>query len=221
MNQGPAYAIAFFACAGLAVLGAVWVAILPNIVRSAFALLATFVGVAGLYVLLAADLVAIVQVMVYVGGILVLMLFAVMLTARIDAANVSNRSFGAAAAAALVLPAVAILVLAVLGAPLPERAPAAAEPTTAVIGAALLGPYVLPFEAVSLLLLAALLGAVTLSRGWGTLSRTPVSARARGGAGAPAPDLAAVEGAPDPGDPAAGAGAPDLEDPARGEGARS
>lgn len=221
MNQGPAYAIAFFACAGLAVLGAVWVAVLPNIVRSAFALLATFVGVAGLYVLLAADLVAVVQVMVYVGGILVLMLFAVMLTARIDAVNVSNRSLGAATAVAIVLPAVALLVLAVLGASLPERAPAAAEPTTAVIGAALLGPYVLPFEAVSLLLLAALLGAVALSRGWGTLSRTPVSVRVPGGAGAPAPDPVADEGAPDPEAPAAGEGAPDPEAPAAGEEARS
>jgi len=135
--------------------------------------------------------------------------------------HVSNRSLGAAAAVAIVLPAVALLVLAVLGASLPERSPAAAEPTTAVIGAALLGPYVLPFEAVSLLLLAALLGAVTLSRGWGTLSRTPVIVRVPGGAGAPAPDAAADEVAPTPGDPAADEGAPDPEDPAAGEGARS
>jgi NADH:ubiquinone oxidoreductase subunit 6 (subunit J) len=182
MNHDPAFAIAFYAFAALAVVGAAWVALLRNIVRSAFSLLATFVGVAGLYALLSADLVAVVQVMVYVGGVLVLMLFAVMLTARIDSVELSNRSFRVVPALLLVLPAVGVLVMAVLGTPIGQAVPAAGSPTTAAIGAALLGPFVLPFEVVSLLLLAALLGAVALSRGWGALSRTPVVA-----AGSPLP----------------------------------
>ena len=65
-----------------------------NIVHSAFALLGTFVGVAALYALLAADLVAVIQLMVYVGGVLILILFAVMLTARIDEAKDSNPTVG-------------------------------------------------------------------------------------------------------------------------------
>ena len=180
MTQGPAFAIAFYAFAALAVVGAVWVALLRNIVRSAFALLATFVGVAGLYALMSADLVAVVQVMVYVGGVLVLMLFAVMLTARIDAVNVSNRSVGVGTAAAIVLPCVAVLVVTIGRAPLGTAALTEGPPTTAAIGEALLGPYVLPFEAISILLLAALLGAVALSRGWGSLARTPVVVKGSG-----------------------------------------
>ena len=65
-----------------------------HIVRSAFALLLTFFGVAGLYVFLGADFLAGTQVLVYVGGILVLLLFAVMLTNRIKDIQLSNESRG-------------------------------------------------------------------------------------------------------------------------------
>ena len=80
--------------AAVTVISAAGVAFSPNIVYSAFSLMGTFMGVAGLYVLLAADFVAVVQVLIYVGGILVLMLFAVMLTHRIADVRVSNRSVG-------------------------------------------------------------------------------------------------------------------------------
>src|SRR5512145_1956478 len=147
MMQSPAFALAFYGFAILAVLGAAAVALLRNIVRSAFSLLAAFLGVAGLYALLSADLVAVIQLMVYVGGVLVVILFAVMLTSRIDQVNVSNRSLGTAPAAVLLVPIIGLL------AAIPFWLPAAAvplsegPPTTAAIGYALLGPYVLPFEA--------------------------------------------------------------------------
>src|SRR5918996_1700619 len=70
------------------------VAFSPNIIYSAFSLLGTFAGVAGLYVFLGADFVAGVQVLIYVGGILVLILFAVMLTHRITDVEITNRSAG-------------------------------------------------------------------------------------------------------------------------------
>jgi NAD(P)H-quinone oxidoreductase subunit 6 len=154
---------AFYFLAALAVAGAMLVAASKNIVHSAFALLATFLGVAGLYVLLAADLIAVVQLLVYVGGILVLILFAVMLTSRIVEADISNPSLGALGG---------LLALVVVCGPLlwvAPRFPAAAQtaaiaPTTARIGGDLLGPYVLPFEVVSVLLVAALVGAVTLAK---------------------------------------------------------
>lgn len=184
MNQGPAFAMAFYGFAALTLLGAAWVAFLGNIVRSAFALLATFVGVAGLYVLLSADLVAIIQLMVYVGGVLVVILFAVMLTARIQEISVSNRSLGRGPAVLLLAPLVGLLAVASLRLQAARIAVTEGQPTTRAIGDALLGPYVLPFEVISLLLLAALLGAVVLSRGWGTLGRTPVRLR-QGVAGSP------------------------------------
>jgi NADH-quinone oxidoreductase subunit J len=159
-------AVVFYALAALAVGGAAWVAFAPNIVHSAFALLATFLGVAGLYAFLTADLVAVIQLLVYVGGVLILILFAVMLTARISDVKVSNQSMGTGLGFLVLL--VVIAAVATVGirvawhkAPLPLH-PA---PTSAGIGDALLGAYVLPFEVISILLLAALVGAVTLARG--------------------------------------------------------
>jgi NAD(P)H-quinone oxidoreductase subunit 6 len=172
---------AFYFLAALAVAGALIVAASRNIVHSAFALLAAFFGVAGLYVLLAADLVAVVQLLVYVGGILVLILFAVMLTSRINAAEISNPSLGALGG---VLALVAVCGPLLWVAPrFPSSAPAAAAvPTTARIGGELLGPYVLPFEVVSVLLVAALVGAVTLARSPPPRRQTPKVPDAAAGA---------------------------------------
>ena len=84
----------FYLIALITVVSAAMVAFSRNIIYSAFSLLGTFMGVAGLYVFLAADFVAAVQVLIYVGGILVLILFAVMLTHRITDVAITNRSAG-------------------------------------------------------------------------------------------------------------------------------
>ena len=86
------------------------VAFSRNIVRSAFALLGTFMGVAGLYAYLAADLLAVIQVLVYVGGILVVILFAVMLTGQIEDIRVSNRFTNLPAGIGLLVLILALLV---------------------------------------------------------------------------------------------------------------
>ena len=80
----------------------VGVAFANSIVYSAFALMGTLLGVAAMFVLLGADFLGVVQLLVYVGGILVLTLFAVMLTHRISDVNVSNRAVGRLPAAVLV-----------------------------------------------------------------------------------------------------------------------
>ena len=64
----------------------------PNLVHSAVSLLFTLFGVAGLYVYLYADFIAATQIIIYVGGILVLIIFGVMLTNKIDDPNLSNQS---------------------------------------------------------------------------------------------------------------------------------
>ena len=140
------------------------VAFSRNIVYSTFALLGAFMGVVGIYVLLAADFVAMVQLLVYVGGILVLTIFAVMLTQGIADVTVSNRTVGLIPAVAVVTIAGAVMAYAIertgwhlVAAPTPA-------PTTYGIGNALLGDYVLPFEVASLVLLAALIGAIVISR---------------------------------------------------------
>src|ERR1044071_6666267 len=84
--------VVFYLVALLVVASAAMVAFSHNIIYSAFSLLGTFAGVAGIYVFLGADFVAAVQLLIYVGGILVLILFAVMLTHRINPVPITNRA---------------------------------------------------------------------------------------------------------------------------------
>jgi len=157
-------ALIFYLVAALTLGSALIVALSRNIVYSAFSLLGTFMGVAGLYALLAADFVAVIQILVYVGGILVLIVFAVMLTHRIDDVAVSNRSVGRLPAA-LIIGAVGIIMgVGVVAARWAQKAEVQVAPTTYGIGDAFLGPYILPFELASVVLLVVLIGAVVVSR---------------------------------------------------------
>ena len=157
-------ALVFYAVAALTVGSALIVAFSRSIVHSAFALLGTFMGVAGLYLLLAADFVAVVQVLVYVGGILVLIIFAVMLTHRVSDIQISNRSVGRVPAFVIIIIVVALMGRAIFQANWKQAEEVQAAPTTSGIGEAFLGEYILPFELASVVLLAALVGAIVLSR---------------------------------------------------------
>ena len=154
----------FWLVAAVTIISAAGVAFSHNIVYSAFSLMGAFMGVAGLYVFLAADFVAVIQVLIYVGGILVLMLFAVMLTHSIADVRISNRSVGRVPAIILLAIIGAVMTQAILGAHWATKAVTPPLPTTAAIGNAFLNEYVLPFELASVVLLAALIGAVVLSR---------------------------------------------------------
>lgn len=154
----------FYLIAIVTVGSAVVVAFSRNIIYSAFSLLGTFAGVAGLYVFLGADFVAAVQVLIYVGGILVLVLFAVMLTHRITDVEITNRSAGRIPALIIVGVFLALLIQTVRDTPWAKVKEIAHEPTTAAIGELFLEDYLLPFELASLVLLAAMIGAVVISR---------------------------------------------------------
>ncbi len=140
------------------------VAFSRNIVYSAFALVGSLMGVAGVYIMLAADFVAMVQVLLYVGGIVVLTIFAVMLTQGIGDVAVSNRAAGPVLGFIMTALAGAVMLLAILRTPWHLAAPVSISATTYGVGNAFLGAYVLPFEIASLVLLAALIGAVVISR---------------------------------------------------------
>jgi len=140
------------------------VAFSGNIIYSAFSLLGTFMGVAGLYVFLGADFVAAVQALIYVGGILVLILFAVMLTHRITDVQITNRAAGRIPALIAVGILIVILAQAVRETPWAKVKDFVYQPTTKKIGELFLDQYLLPFELASLVLLAAMIGAVVLSR---------------------------------------------------------
>ncbi len=154
----------FYAFAAFTVLCAAGVACSQSIVYSAFALLGTLFGVAALYVCLAADFVAGAQFLVYIGGILVLILFAVMLTHRIADVAVSNRSVGRLPALVLIGMAATVIARAIVKTPWRVVADLPDAPTTHAIGNGFLGRYLLPFELASFVLLAVLIGAVVVSR---------------------------------------------------------
>jgi NAD(P)H-quinone oxidoreductase subunit 6 len=134
-----------------------------NIVHSGFSLLGTFAGVAGLYFLAGANFIAAAQILVYVGGVLIVILFAIMLTRGIGTAYPSNPSRGTVPASLLGLVFAGGLIYIALRFPWKL----AAQPATASVsqlGDALLGKFLIPFEFLSLLLMAAMVGAVMLVR---------------------------------------------------------
>jgi NADH-quinone oxidoreductase subunit J len=154
----------FYILAAFTVWAAAVVVLGRNIVRAAVALIFTFCGMAALYVLLDAEFLAAVQVLIYVGGITILLLFAIMLTSRISSATarvINDQAILSAIAAAGLL--VGLIYAAMRGIPALSGPPQLPE-TTPFLGRALLTTYALPFEVVSILLLAGMVGAIVLAR---------------------------------------------------------
>lgn len=155
----------------MTVLAAVLVALHPNILYASISLLFAFLGVAVMFIYAGADFLAGAQVVVYVGGVTILVLFAIMLTQWLY--QVSIRDVGtkilvpvlvAAAFVSFLAPGLRDLADWILKTPPPKFAEFAASPKTQVLGNALLGNYVLAFETITILLLGALVGAVWLAR---------------------------------------------------------
>ncbi len=156
--------VLFYALAGLTVAGAAGVALSRNILYSAIGLLMALLGAGSLYVFLAADFLAVTQLLVYIGGVLVLILFAVMLTNRITEVKVSNASVGLFGATLLFLAVAPVLLAVATVTPFAVQDPGPALHTTAAIGDGFLTRWLLPFEVASLVLLATLVGAVVIAR---------------------------------------------------------
>jgi NADH-quinone oxidoreductase subunit J len=157
-------AVVFFLLAGLTVCSAAVVVLARSLIYSAFALLFTFMGVAGIYFSLGADFLAATQILIYVGGILILLLFGVMLTHKLYDLDLKSEREQFAPSLIVAAGIFALLVFTAVRtqwATGPGRAPAA---TTADIGRLFLSDYVLPFEAASILLLIALMGAALIVR---------------------------------------------------------
>ena len=157
-------AIVFWLLAALTVSSAAVVVLARSLIYSAFALLFTFMGVAGIYFSLGADFLAATQLLIYVGGILILLLFGVMLTHKLydlDLKSDREQFVPSLIVAAGIFALLTVTALRTQWAVGPGRAPA---PTTADIGRLFLSDYVLPFEAASILLLVALMGAALIVR---------------------------------------------------------
>lgn len=143
---------------------AAFVVLSRQLLYSAVALLLTFFGIAGLYVFLWADFLAVIQVVIYVGGILVLIIFGIMLTHRITSVHISHTSLQRGLGGLLSGLVVVLLGFMIFKSPWLQQPAQEPAQTTATLGKLLMIDYLLPFEVASLLLLAALIGAAMLSR---------------------------------------------------------
>ncbi len=145
---------------------AVGVVLLPNIVYSAFLLGAVFISISGLYILLNADFVAAAQILIYVGAVNVLILFAIMLVNKRQpyaAVQFSLLRNGATVIVCLAL--FGLLSFMITSTPWQLKPVVAALPSTLVVlGKHFFTDFLLPFELASVLLLIALIGAIVLAR---------------------------------------------------------
>ena len=157
--------LVFVSIAVLVIVSALGVVVSPNLVYSALSLLFALFGIAGLYIFLYADFLAATQVVIYVGGILVLIIFGVMLTNKIENVSITNPGRNKIAGATLSLILLFVQFNVIFNTKwnvsdeLIEK-----EETVSSIGRLLLTDYILPFEVASVILLAALIGAAMLSR---------------------------------------------------------
>jgi len=158
------YDIIFYIFAILTIVSAGLVVFSKNIVYSAFSLLVTFFSVAGIYVLLNADFIALTQLLIYVGGILVLLLFGVMLTTNATNVDLNTQTLKAIPATVIAAIITALLVSTVISTKWKSNETPPLNNTVKGIGELLLTKYLLPFEIASIVLLVAIVGAAFLAR---------------------------------------------------------
>jgi len=156
--------VVFIILAGLALAGAVGMVTFRNLLHSVLAMALAFLSVAGIFILLEAGFLAVVQILIYVGALVVLILFAIMLSRDVLGRTVEVRTgqwpLALIVAVALFLVLGAVLVRAVW----PTVPGAISGDPVVSLGEALVGPYALPFEAASVLLLVAMIGAIIFAR---------------------------------------------------------
>ena len=146
-------------------LGSAFVVVLSQqLLYSAIALLFTLFGIAGLYIFMWADFMAGVQIIVYIGGILVLLIFGIMLTNKISSVNISHTSLQKSVGAVIALGVLGLLIPMILNTSWYQLSSKEPSQTADSIGRLFMMEYLLPFEVASLLLLGALIGAAMLSR---------------------------------------------------------
>ena len=176
LPASPLIAIAFGCLAVVVLVSAFWVVTLPNLFRAALSLGLVLLGVAGLFILLEAEFLAFVQILVYVGAVLTLVVFAIMLTAKLQTAERSpaRRQPLPAAIASLLL----FLVLATVTQSFAWPSVSSGEAISAeVLGQQLVTRLILPFEVISLVFVAAMVGAIAIAVQQGSTAPSDVHER--------------------------------------------
>jgi NADH-quinone oxidoreductase subunit J len=156
--------VAFWILAAVIIIAALGVIVQKNVFRAALALILCLVAVAGIFVLLSADFLAVTQILVYVGAISVVIILAIMLTRQFSHGNPANRlRLPALFVSALLF---ALMAFAIVKTQWKISAVPPAEPTTPVLAERLFGSggFVLPVEIAAVLILAVVIGAIVIAR---------------------------------------------------------
>jgi NADH-quinone oxidoreductase subunit J len=154
----------FIAIAAVTLVGAIGVVTARNLFHAALFLVLSFFGVAGIFITLEAEFLGVAQVLIYVGAISILIIFAIMLSRGIarTAGSVLNAQWAVVAIGAMLLFALLVVLLLQINWPVVQ---AAAPPDAiAELGRAFVDEYVIPFEVASVLLVVALIGAIIIAR---------------------------------------------------------
>ncbi len=162
MTDTPGSLLAAGLLATAVLVGGLWVVTLRNLFRAALSLGLVLLGVAGLFLVLEAEFLAFVQILVYVGAILTLIVFAIMLTARLQTETQAPASRGTLPAA-LVSGGLCGLLVTVTQRLTWPSGPAGEAVTTAALGQQFITRLVLPFEVISLVFVAAIVGAIAVA----------------------------------------------------------
>jgi NADH:ubiquinone oxidoreductase subunit 6 (subunit J) len=156
--------VAFWVPAILLVVSALAVVLSKNLFHSVLWLALALTSTAGIFLGLQAEFLAAVQLLLYAGGIVTIVVFAIVVTERLVGERLSHTSRGLAGGGVVAVAFVAIVASAVARSPLPQARPPMTGDLTRAIGESVLTRYVLPFELLAVLMLAAMLGAVYFAR---------------------------------------------------------
>lgn len=156
--------LAFYVLALIAIGGGVLMLTLKKVIHMVVALVFTFLSIAGLYILLEAPFVAVVQVLIYSGGVSIIMLFGIMLTKHNDRAKPPGSRWRYFFAGLGVLVFFVIMFYGIDSLSFPGDAQSLQQNNVQKIGISLYSKYIIPFEITSVLLLVALVGAITLAK---------------------------------------------------------
>lgn len=161
----PVVKCGLYVIMAVSLLAALAAVLLRNIFHAALAFMITLLGVAGIFIALRADFLAAVQVLIYVGAVVTLIIFSIMMTEGLNnkIARLQNRLSLPAFAVCMVL--TGIMIELVQRTPWPKQNSLHYVPVTAArLGESLMGAYVFPFEIISVFLIAALIGAVVVAK---------------------------------------------------------
>ena len=158
------YDFIFYFVAALTIAFALCTVLTKNIFHGAIALALTLLSVAGIYFYLEAEFLAIAQVLVYVGAIIILFVFAIMLTAKIEDASIRQTNEQVLSSTVAALGFLALLVAGIVSYPWPHNYANMPALSLKELGESLVSVYVLPFEFISVILLAALVGAIVIAK---------------------------------------------------------